>query len=594
MQSPINRRLQELVNIIDKICSNSITETSNRWTEPFPLPLYSHQRGLVVEMKRREMQLRSGIQVGTDNTLYSKFGFLGDAESTGKSWTTLAYITACKRSGAARSTQSLHYMSKPNIFSITNTISNQTQKNLIIVPSSLLAQWSALFARQEELNYLVIRRRSLLDGEDFIEQLDANDVVIVPHTLYNALYERLLPHNYTWTRCFIDDWTSIPLTITRSSICAEFTWILSGTWFPFFFADAYLSSAYISHLLHNIPEEELANRHADFRPIINTLAETQLYGGFPTRSLFVQFVNEHPYRDNLVVRTSHAFLKSSLALIPPRSTLVFYCGDTIMRFLMSISARSLTSILERGDFVRALEKVGARIVTSDEWRSELSSEFRSTLTMDTCPICFDEPQIPTITHCCQNAFCANCLFKSCRSTLTATCPLCRARIYANQLVAIHNAPTEALKPFPKKLEVLIRELKARPTGRHIIYFPAENMYSLLRNALRAEGLRYDALKGNHMQIMRKAQQYRNGNIDILIIFNRQSLVHMELPQTTTLFIYPDVITEIDKKRIIANCQAIGRTQPLEIVEFLNYEELAEAAPTAGPMGTENTSLVESA
>ena len=266
---------------------------------------------------------------------------------------------------------------------------------------------------------------------------------------------------------------------------------------------------------------------------------------------------------------------------------------------MSMTSRGLAPTLERGDFVRALQKVGAQIVTSHEWQSGISSKFRATLTLDMCPICFEEPKVPTITHCCQNVFCANCLFKSCRSTLTVGCPLCRAQIQASQLVAIHDPPAEALKPFPKKLEVLLRELKARPNGRHIIYFPAENMFPVLRNALRAEGLHFDALKGSHIQIMRKAQQYRDGNINILIVFSRHSLVHVELPQTTTVFIYPDVISEIDKTRIISNCQSIGRTQPLEIVEFLNYEELADApaaapTPAAGPIGAENTSLVESA
>lgn len=598
IQATLNRKLGGLLDSIDRICNKSVTEENPRWNESFPLPLYSHQRTLIAEMRAREHDLRAGIQIDETSTFYSQFGFLGDPESTGKSWTTLGYITACKRQPAPMRPHKLHYMSRANIFSIEREPTSAQQRNLIIVPSSLLSQWAALFERQEELNYLIIRRRNQLDVDSFLEQLNGLDAVIVPHTLYNALYEKLLPHSYVWTRCFIDDWTSIPLTITRASICAEFTWILTGNWFPFFGENS-ISNIYVEYL-KRISQEELINRHPDLQPLLSYMVQHYLYGGFPSRSLFVQFVNEHPNRDRLVVRTSQSFLKSSLAMIPPRNTLAFYCGDTVTRFLMSMTARGLAPTLERGDFVCALQKVGAQIVTSDEWRSELSSKFRPTLTLDMCPICFEEPKVPTITHCCQNVFCASCLFTSCRSTLSVGCPLCRAQIQASQLVAIHDPPAEALKPFPKKLEVLLRELRARPNGRHIIYFPAENMFPVLRNALRAEGLRFDALKGSHVQIMRKAQQYRDGNINILIVFSRHSLVHVELPQTTTVFIYPDVISEIDKTRIISNCQSIGRTQPLEIVEFLNYEELAEApavgpiTPAAGPIGAENTSLVESA
>ena len=213
-------------------------------------------------MRTREHGLRTGIQINPTSTFYSQFGFLGDPESTGKSWTTLGYITACKRQPAPLHSHALHYASKANIFSIERTPVSTRQRNLIIVPSSLLSQWAALFARQEELNYLIIRRRNQLDVESFIEQLGDYDAVIVPHTLYNALYEKLLPHNYVWTRCFIDDWTSIPLTITRSSIRAEFTWILTGNWFPFFFCDDYITNIHMNYL-KNISQEELINRHSD-------------------------------------------------------------------------------------------------------------------------------------------------------------------------------------------------------------------------------------------------------------------------------------------------------------------------------------------
>lgn len=577
VQPPINNRIHEILN---KVCERSVTEGSIRWTEQFPLSLYSHQRALVYEMRERENALRVGIPINNSSTLYSQFGFLGDSESTGKSWTTLAYITACKRQSAPPKPHVLQHMSQLNIFSVERTQQAQTvQNNLIIVPSALLSQWTALFARQNELNYLILRRKNQLNAPDFMEQLPTYDAVIVPHTLYNSLYEKLLPHNYQWTRCFVDDWTSIPLTITRSAICAEFTWLLTGNWYPFFFSTNYI-------MREELPE----NSHPDLGKLLINLSQHHLYGGFPSRSLFVQFVNQHPDRHHLIVRTSQSFLKVSLAMIPPRNTLVFYCGDTILRFLLSMNARSLGPILERGDYLRALQKVGTRIISSAEWDTSVSSEFRPTISMDICPICLDRPRIPTITHCCQNVFCADCLFKSCRSNLTTGCPTCRAPIHANQLVAIHDAPRDEQKPFPKKLDVLLQELKSRPNGRHIIYFPAENLYPLLRNALRAEGFRYDVLKGSHIQILKKANQYRNGEINVLVVFSRHALVHIELPQTTTVFIYPDVITEIDKTRIISNCQSIGRTRPLEIVEFLNYEELADAA---GPIGAENTSLAES-
>jgi hypothetical protein len=40
-----------------------------------------------------------------------------------------------------------------------------------------------------------------------------------------------------------------------------------------------------------------------------------------------------------------------------------------------------------------------------------------------CPICFDEPESPLLTNCCQRVFCAPCILTS--LTRSPGCPLCR-------------------------------------------------------------------------------------------------------------------------------------------------------------------------
>ena len=293
------------------------------------------------------------------------------------------------------------------------------------------------------------------------------------------------------------------------------------------------------------------------------------YGNLPPgqRSLLFDFICTHPNRGHLVVLCADEFIKESISVQPPINTIIPYCGDNLTRILVALFSQRLGSTLIAGDYFKALEMVGAQFVRCHE---ELVLQRPIDLD-EPCPICFETLKLPTITNCCNYAFCASCLFQACQTSVSSRCPCCRGTISGQRLSVIAQRPVPEVPPHPCKLDSLVQELRARPNGQHIIYFPFENMYGSLRNALRAAELNFDVLLGGRQAVQRKLERFSRGSLDILILLNRQHILLARNQSTVnTVFIYPDSIFETDKIRLLSTSQWIGRTQPLEVVSFREH------------------------
>ncbi len=564
--------ISDVINISRPIFENSLSENSPKWKGATFLHLYDHQRALVRSMMERERELRTGLAIGED-TLFSQFAFLGDKAATGKSWTTVAYIKACKDAGQQHCCNYLQQLSTRNIFSVRRVVHSR-QTNLILVPSVLLQQWRTLLNEEEGLTYMCIRRNSQINDEQLVDNIQAVDVVLAPSTLFPALCDRLMTERFQWTRTFIDDWQAIPLTQARATLLSQFTWILTANWFTFLFTNIYFNMWYMQSLLNAIP----ADVPADMRAFFTELAQRPPGDPPNSRSFFNTYVNSHPNRDKLVVCCSDDFLRASINLTEPRLTVIPYCGDNILRFLYALCSRGLRASLDAEDYRRALELVGATFMDGSAWAEKKEKILRrADVQMEACPICFDLIQLPTLTPCCQNFYCAKCLLQSCQVSGTNSCALCRSQISGQRLIVIADEDM-APKQYLKKIHCLTRELKARPNGRHLIYFPCEPMYGLLRSELRAADLNFDVLTGNHEVVKRKTDRFIGGQTDTLVIFNRHQILNVNLPNVSTIFIYPDTIDEIDKMRLIHRTQRIGRSEPLEIVQFIDQQQQQQQDP----------------
>lgn len=557
-QEIVSTTFSDLLDVTNLIFSNALDEESPIWNGQTDLHLYQHQRILVGQMLLKEGAFRQGQQLGAD-TFFSRYAFLGDKEATGKSWTTVAYIQACKTENAVTSQSYLNQLSDTNFYSIRR-IQHEQQTNLIIVPNTHIHQWTELLEQANNLNYLIIRRNNTIQLEDLVERIRNNDCVLVPNTLYPALCQRL--GDFQWTRCFIDDWSACQLQRYQvvnhhryhNTLPFQFTWILTNDWFPFLFSDVRIDNWYMQSFIDNMTVPDA----------VRCFFERQKnYGSLPpsARSLLFDFICAHPQRGHLVVLCKDKFIKTSMSILEPTKTIIPYCGDTLVRILVSLFSQKLGEQLITGNYSKALEMVGAQFIS----RLEDTTLTRPVDLTEACPICFEDLRIPTITNCCGAAFCAHCLFQACQISVSSRCPCCRGTLNGQRLKVIAIKPAAPPSLHPCKLDVLVAALKSRPNGRHLIYFPLEPMYGGLRAALRAADLHFDCLLGGRQTVQRKLEQFNRGHTDILILFNRQQIfMARNLRSVSAIFIYPD----LNQNNIIeTDIVRLSKTEPLEIIEF---------------------------
>lgn len=562
--------LSDIISTTEKIFNKVIKESDERWAGSLDLPLYDHQRAVIKAMIDRETALRQGI-VGEDNDLFfSQYAFLGDDVSTGKTWAALGFIQAAKTT-IKPSSLYLNQRSQINCWSFKACHQQENQQtNLVIAPLNVCSVWAELLQRQTQLTYIVIRRKNFINAEDILAQIRSVDVVIVPNTLYLELNQRLLQERFTWTRAFIDDWTSIPLTQTRATINAQFTWILTSAWYHFLFEHNYHNIWYWQRLISMVPPNANTNMRSFLTKILDQPRD--LFASPGSRSLFTRFITNNLYRDHLIVRTDEEFIKKSINIQEPEIIEMIYSGDKVMQFLYSLAGRGVRQYIEQERFDRALELVGATIHSTEAWNTtDKALILRCPDTAnDCCPICFEDASMPVLTNCCQKLFCTACLFRCCQAKGDQTCPTCRGHIRGQLLHAIYDIPVQP-KLAPLKVEALISALKEASGQPTLLYFPSEPFYGLLRQQLREADLNFEVLSGGRDIIRRKLERFKEGKIDILIFFNRNQILNAEFPFIKMLAIYPDDISQTDRARIIMKTQCIGRIDRLKVLTFKNID-----------------------
>jgi hypothetical protein len=556
----------ECAGILNTIADASLNAQSPTYDEELELPLYAHQRASIAAMMRKEHAFRNGNICSDGSQLFSHYAILGDGPSTGKSWTALSYICAAKTQPSPKKATYMYEFNQLNFFSLRSLADqpNERQTNLILVPNSLLGEWKELIKRID-ISCLIVQRHNTIQAEGFIESCANVDVVLVPHTLYYAFNDRIRAAHFRFTRAFVDSWPTISLAANRTSIEAEFTWFLTSAWYFLLFNH--------EPLIHDVEFRNSLLASANdgakeiLRPVLREDGGAEFRASPLDRSLFINYYIQHKDRASLIVRCTDGFIKESIGLDEPAQILYPYSGDTLLSCIVSMSSRAIAEPLASGRMKRIYEMIGARTMTTVQWNCERANILKREVPQDFCPICFDNLQVPALTNCCQNFFCAKCLITATQTRGNQSCPMCRGLLHGSRLIIIDDTPEEEGR-HPKKVDVLVRELKRRPSGSNLVYFPMEPLYGQLRTALRTADIDFDVLLGNYTVQKRKLAQFRAGAINTLIVCDRQKLIHEDLSHVSSIFIYPDGITQIEKNRFVYMTQKIGRTKPLEIIEFV--------------------------
>jgi SNF2 family DNA or RNA helicase len=337
----------------------------------------------------------------------------------------------------------------------------------------------------------------------------------------------------------------------------------------------------------------------------------------------------NPFRGNLVLRCRDEFVRESITL-PPISIRNILCRTSILHQVVAHAIPAdVRALLHAGDIKGALDILGVKpeepvslitAVTENRIkelnRLRLTYNFKSALEYATpqakeqalkslkermdsleeqikglkerienykteiCPICFDEPQTPTLTPCCHRIFCGSCILTS--MTRATTCPLCRTPIQGSGLRSVATGPLQPVveeksdEPQPlKKTEQLLQLLKSNPTGKFLIFSRFDNPFIQLSHEIEAMKLTVKLVKGNKDVIAQTLKSFQKGDTNVLLLNSLQAGAGLNITAATHVVLL-HAMTHEEEKQILGRAYRLGRTEPLEVIRLLHPDEMAHA------------------
>ncbi len=629
----------KLLKAINEAYNNSLNELSPRAETPkaIKIPLKPHQAALLHSMNELEHNLRSGLYAPDKSTLYSRYAILGDAVGAGKSLTVLSHIAAMKEKKLPNPAY-YHKHSTPYMYSIWNVPSTPEKKaTLIIIPHSLYRQWVNYITTQTTMKIAQCKSKAFLNDEnDAKKKILESDAVLVSNTMYNSLQSFANGQNIQWERIFIDEVDNIHITRNSYQLHADFVWFISATWIPFIAANTiYITTNTLDYYITH-GDINLDKMHDDFKEnflqqrLYYNLRSTYLIDTrWQSMPFFHAFINQHPNRYLLVLRTSDAFRKQSLELPAIKTELLLCKGVAQHRLVESILSSQISEMLHAGDVAGALEQLGVEessqmslieAVTLNQnkelHRLEATLEFKKTLEYstpalkeaaleslvqkitslkeqiaslqkriesvdnETCAICYETLNAPTCVPCCKHFFCGGCILEALKRN--TACPFCRTKVSVQELKVItkkdgrggrskktDNATATELLHKP---EALLKLIKDNPLGRFIVFSRYENPFANIENLLTENAIHVAQVKGNKDVIYSLIERFKKNEIRVLLLNSEHFATGMNLEAASHVVLYHGNMTPNERQQIIGRAQRLGRLASLTVVQMLHEHE----------------------
>ncbi len=199
---------------------------------------------------------------------------------------------------------------------------------------------------------------------------------------------------------------------------------------------------------------------------------------------------------------------------------------------------------------------------------------------DVCGICLDDFTNRSLTPCCRNVFCFECL--SMTLAQRAKCPMCNSPItQLKDIIILDNEGSyhhvsencvdkseelDKIDNFKKIVEQL------NLNGRLLVFSEYDASFNQMLEILDNHGIKYSKIMGTSTHINSTVNKYKTGEIQCLLLNARYFGSGLNLENTTDIIIYHKMKDNL-KKQVIGRAQRPGRTCQLKIWEFCYDNEL---------------------
>jgi SNF2 family DNA or RNA helicase len=559
-----------------------------------------------------------GIDISKDPHLKATYkyvranlGILGDKVGSGKSYTMLALILA-NPVPKVKYNKTFVYGGGHMGFKMNPIVDNvYIDVNMIVMSHSLVKQWEHYVKTfTNELRVFVVNSKKTFNMME--SNLQNTQLLFVTANFYKNVQMYMNERDVTVKRLIFDE-VDTAYTPNAKRINAKFYWFISASY---------------KNILNPFPRWHY--NHEDWRESYQITSG--IHNNLFAKSVFVSFLKtmtaeEMKCVDLLVLKNNDEFVERSFSLMEYETRVIQCKTPDVVNILNGISNKRILQSLNAGDVGTAIsllnqENVGdeeniidivkcdfknrlnnanlrldmaqnyifnnpvakeTRIRKLEHERDEILQKIRMieerVRESNLCNICYNEMETKTITKCCKNSFCIECITRW--LSKMPNCPLCKSTMCDEDLyVLVKDYVPHPGVQFPEgqmlekldQMKVLLRDtIMVRERHKVLIFSEYDHVFNNLIKVVKDLNANYGFLKGN--SIGNNVNRYKsNADFNILFVNPNAYGSGLNLENTTDIIMFHKLNEQVTKQ-VIGRAQRPGRKDKLHVWFLLHENEI---------------------
>jgi SNF2 family DNA or RNA helicase len=557
----------------------------------------------------------------------TNIGIIGDIVGYGKTLTALSIIAhnpLDKIHINSTKVHSFHSAKAYNYFTAVSenvslpNLDNMINSTLIIVPRGpVYVQWEKTLKDATDLKYIAIDDLNFIkknlphskknNERQIIDYFNQFDVVLIKNTTldrlltyYNSPISNTKYFIYNWKRIMIDECHDIINKIEIFSYL--FIWLISGTYFNM--CNKISSSSYSQYYnIKDILREDYINYilvkcNKDFVKDSFKIPPIVEHYHLCKMSKYLKVIKKY-ISSAILDKINANDISGAIKDLGGKNE----TEEGIAALICADMNKNLSNKQREREYIAGLDipedTKAARLKTIDneiviiEGKIKDLTERITEINSKTCSICLDNITQPIILEC-THIFCGGCLFNFLNAnnygggTANKKCPDCRAEIkstadltavvsikeaeLSNDIVSVEDNLSKIGKGILSKEDTLLEIIKNKPEGKFIV-FSRVDVFTKIIKLLVSNNITFAELKGNTSHMMNVLKDFKNGNINVILLTTQYAGYGIDINYATDVVIFHSMA--VDKQQAIGRAQRVGRTNNLIVHNLCFEHELEE-------------------
>lgn len=557
------------------------------------IPLKPHQLTAVhkcLEMERDPVRINDNMMVRT------KIGIIGDDCGSGKSFCVMALLVDT----TMRDDNILQHSFCRNKFIIeSQDMTKRIKTKLLLIPHSLLNQWTGYLKLIKNRNYVVIGKNTTL-REVVSKGIASYDFIVVTSTMFKGLLEQVTNESIKFDRFIVDEADQIKITPCYMDIEASFYWFVSacpvnfihpsgmrlldanGRFFTCKQVTGIKHTGYIRNMFSEISHTALVHS------VVVKNEDAYVRASFTLMDVIVNTIRcKSSQAINVLFGIVNKNIMNCLNADDMEAAMGFISAQrkgnetNVISMLMEKFERNLANIGLELDFNNLLHHESAEVKTRvieriekemEKVRMDVENVKRRLTETHTCCICYDDIEKKAIVPCCSNAFCFKCI-NTWMST-KQSCPLCKHRITSDSIYVVHEDTTSVIGEITlDKYQNLEKIMKTFGSDRRVLIFSEfDQSLEKIKHILSGCNMTFSNFKGHSASIARTIDNYKKGAVQVILANTHEFGYGMNLEMTTDVVMFHRFSEDVTRQAI-GRAQRSGRTTQLNVWKLLHDNEM---------------------